>query len=200
MDLGKKNNIIFIVFCIVISVLLFNGFRLIEKQNTWNYFYNYYYLLKQDHAILKNSIVTYEDLVDKSKIGLMENKNKFDFIVPQKLDIPSMLIFLEEYALLNDVTVSEINLLEEDNENYTYFGITYKPILVEAIGSYDNILHFLSDVQNNMGVVNFIDNVSFKGTNRNLIEWNKNSQDSEKIIVNFKLYIGYNGREVQKIE
>jgi len=98
MDLGKKNNIIFIVFCIVISVLLFNGFRLIEKQNTWNYFYNYYYLLKQDHAILKNSIVTYEDLVDKSKIGLMENKNKFDFIVPQKLDIPSMLIFLEKYS------------------------------------------------------------------------------------------------------
>jgi len=28
----------------------------------------------------------------------MENKNKFDFIVPQKLDIPSMLIFLEKYS------------------------------------------------------------------------------------------------------
>lgn len=184
----------------MMSVLLFNGLCLIVKQNDWNYFYNYYHVLTQEHTLLKNNIAIYENLVDKSKINLIDNENKFDFIVPRKLDVSSILIFLEEYALLNDITVSKINLQQEHDKSYTSFGITYKPILVEAMGDYDNIIHFLSDIQNNMGIVNFIDEILFQGTNRNLIKWNKNNLDSEEVIVSFKLYIGFSGKEDGCIE
>lgn len=202
MDFKKKDNIVFAAFCIALPVLLLNVFNLIEKRGDWNYFYNYHQILSQEHTILKNDISAYEDLIDKSKVNLNENKSKFDFIVPKKADISSMLIFLEEYALLDDVTVSKIDSQQDNAENQTHFGITYEPILVEAMGSYDNIMLFLSDIQNNMGIVNYIDEVSFQGANRNLIKWNKNDShlDDENVIVNFKLYIGFSEKEGEDSE
>lgn len=195
MDFKKKDSIVLVAFCIALPVLLLNIFNLIEKQDDCNYSYNYYQMLTQEHTALQNDISAYEDLVDKSKVSLSENESKFDFIVPEKADISSMLIFLEEYALLDDVTVSKIDSQQKNTENQTHFGIIYEPISVEAMGSHDNIMHFLSDIQNNMGIANFIDDVSFQGANRNLIKWNEDDSDSENVIVNFKLYIGFSGKE-----
>ena len=201
-DFKKKKSIVLTVFYAMMFGSILNGFNLIKQQNNWNYACNYYYTLTYEQALLKNNVTQYKDLVNKSKIELNNAKDKFNFIMPQKLDVSSMLIFLEEYALLNDVTVTKIDLHNANgNGSFTSFGITYKPISVEIIGNYNSIIHFLSDIQNNMGIVNFIDNVTFKGASGDSIKWNeKNNSNDEEVTVNFELYIGFNGREGGIIE
>lgn len=202
MVVEKKKTIATAVLYAVFLGSVLNGIHYLEQQNQFDYAYQYHQVLTQEQDILKSRVALSNDLADKSKLKLTEKQNELNFIVPHELDTSSMLIFLEEYALLNDVTVSKVDLhKEKENGIFTSLGITYKPISVEAMGDYQNMMRYLSDIQNNMGVVNFIDEIVFQGTTGDLIEWNQPDDSIDNnITVHFKLYIGFSEKEGETVD
>lgn len=174
---------------------------MIKKQKDESYLYEWNRQLRKEQEILKIQVKKYKDLIDKKEIERTNLENQFNFIVPQNIDTSSLMIFLEEYALLNDVTVSKIDLhKDKDNRIFIRLGIAYKPVSVEAVGSYENIMRFISDIQNNVGVANYIDNLVVQGIDANVISMNEQDEQDNNVVVSFQIYLGYSGKEGEQIE
>lgn len=200
MEAMKKTCAVFLV-CVMILSSTATWLQLVEKQKDAVYFHQYNQVLKQEQDLLKKKITQYQDLADASKVEKTNAENKFNFIVPQEVDTSSILIFLEEYALLNDVTVSKVDLhKEKENGTFTSLGITFKPISVEVVGNYTDVMGFLADIQNNMGVANYIDNLVIQGIDVSVIAWNDNDSSDEGVSAHFQIFLGSKKKEGEGIE
>ncbi len=200
MEAMKKTCAVFLV-CVMVLSSMATWLQLVEKQKDTVYFHQYNQVLKQEQDLLKKKITQYQDLADASKVEKTNAENKFNFIVPQEVDTSSILIFLEEYALLNDVTVSKVDLhKEKESGTFTSLGITFKPISVEVVGNYTDVMGFLADIQNNMGVANYIDNLVIQGIDVSVIAWNDNDSSDEGVSAHFQIFLGSKKKEGEGIE
>lgn len=185
-----------VLVCGLMFGSLLSELYLIKKQKDLSFVYSQNQILKQEQELLKKKVSRYQDLLDASKIEKVNMENKFSFVVPEQADFSSLLIFLEEYALLNDVTVSKIDL-HKDKEGgvLTKLDITYRPVSIEVWGKYTNVMCFLSDIQNNMGVANYIDNIVLQGTNGETVSWNGRNEEDENVVAHFQIYLGFKKKE-----